>query len=206
MTKKHKSKKKGKKGESKKPLIAHNPFSVDPNSIGYDGPVITGREKEQVDTYIVLLKYVVNPLSSTAGGQINYVYSSSPSAAGDWSNLAAVWEEYRVLAMRLRFRPSNRYSKATTNCRPGYVVVDRGSSAGLGSMQAAANHESAKEVDLEDPFSIDAKMSNADEAVFIATSSPTPYIWFKMWFEGLTVSTEYGVLELDWRVQFRGRA
>lgn len=192
-------------GKKEKPLISKNPFQVDPNSIGYEGPIITKKDKEQIDTYVVLLKLVSN-LSSSGGSQITQTFSSNPASAGDWSSLAAVWEEYRILGMRVKFRPDNRYSKTTTICRPGYAVVDRGSSAALGSIQAAANHESAKEVDLEDPWSIEAKMNNADEASFISTASPQAFIWIKLWFEGLTASTEYGIIETAWRVQFRGRA
>lgn len=204
MTKKS-NKAKSKKGRKGNPLVAHNPFQVNPNVIAYNGPVITKKDKEQIDTYVVVLKLVGN-LSSTAGGGIAQTFSSNPSGAGDWSSLAAVWEEYRVLAMRLRFRPDNRYSKTTTICRPGYVVVDRGTSAALASIQAAANHESAKEVDLEDPWSIEAHMSNSNESSFIAVASPIALIWFKLWFDSLTASTEYGIYELSWRVQFRGRA
>jgi hypothetical protein len=162
--------------------------------------------KEEEDLMTTDLQFT-GVLTSTAGGVIDSNYNSDPASysLSDWTSLAALYHEYRTLGLRVEFYPNNRYSKTTTNCTPMIVCVDRQSGGTLGSYQVAMNHASAKKVSLEDPWREQAKMQNAEEAMFISTSGTQALFWIKFYADSLTVSTQYGRAFVYLLIQFRGR-
>jgi len=172
----------------------------------YSGPIVSKADKEEADLIVTTLNFT-GDVPSTAGGVIDSSYSSDPAsyALADWTSMVAVWHEYRVLGMRVEFFPNNRYSKTATVCTPMIVVVDRQSAGTLGSYQVAMDHSSAKKVSLEDPWFMEAKMSNAEESQFISTAGTQALFWIKFYSSGLSVSTSYGRSFVYLRIQFRGR-
>jgi hypothetical protein len=188
---------------TKKQKRSTNPPS---SAIVYNGPIIKKSDRQQNDVEDVLLKFT-GVVTSTAGGVIDTNYGNDPASysISDWTNLAALFDEYRVLGFQVEFYPNNRYSKTTVNCTPAIVLIDRISSATLGSYQAAIDHESAKKVSWEDPWVEVAKMTSIDEAAFISTASTSPNTWIKFYSSGLSVSTEYGRMFVYLRIQMRGR-
>ncbi len=197
MGKKNKSVKGG-KGELQNPSA---------NAQQFRGPVIS-RNMKAAQEVVAIPMIFTGVLPSSAGGVIDVGYTSDPSsyALTDWTNLVALYGEYRTLGLEVKFFPQNRYSKTTTTCTPLVVLVDREApTATLGSYQVAASHESAKILSLEDPWAVSAKMQNAEESQFLATSGPTPLYAVKMYADGLTVSTTYGRCFVYLLIQFRGR-
>jgi hypothetical protein len=81
----------------------------------YNGPVLPRAMKEESELYTAPLGFA-GTISSTAGGVIDAYYSSDPASFGlaEWTSLAAVYGEYRVLALEVKYWPINRYSKTTT--------------------------------------------------------------------------------------------
>jgi len=142
-------------------------------------------------------------LASDGAGTIFNVYGADPSGSPNWGDTNAVWGEYRVLAFKVRFRPSNRYSKTTTTCVPGFGVLDRRNATALATLDAAIVHESSKELSLEDPWEMGGKMSGSEESQFRVVSAPVALMWIKLAFTGLTISTNYGLIVVSYLVQFR---
>jgi hypothetical protein len=177
---------------------------LSPNVIQYTGPIERPFDKSEKDLHTVIVAQT-QFISSTVGGAIATVVASTPSGAPEWSSFAAIYDEVRVLGFKNSFRPNNQYTKVTTTCRPGYAVIDRSDSTALASYSDAVQYASRKPITLENPWSIEAKMGSVEEAQFAPTGSPGNQMWLKIYFDGLTISTEYGLLETVFLVQFRGR-
>ncbi len=191
--------KKHKKGKQEQQNVA-------PTALTYHGPIVSKKAKAENETIVTNLNFT-GLLTSTAGGAIDSFYSNDPAsyAIADWTNLAAVWHEYRVLGFRVEFFPYNRYSKTTVVCTPMIVVVDRADASLLGSYQTGMDHSSAKKVSLEDPWIMEAKMASTEEAAFISTGSTSAQTWIKFYSSGLSVSTVYGRTFVYLLLQLRGR-
>lgn len=142
-------------------------------------------------------------LASTAGGAIADVYGNSPTGSPNWADTNTVWGEFRVLGMKVRFYPNNRYSKTTTTCVPLVVCVDRRVSTALASYDAGVSREAHRLLSLEDPWTEQVLMDGSEEAQFQAVSGPVSVSWIKLYATGLTVSTTYGKVFVDYLVQFR---
>lgn len=173
----------------------------------YKGPIIPKAMKDESELYTVPLRFT-GLLASTAGGVIDTYYSSDPSsyALAEWTSMAALYGEYRVLGMVVEFAPFNRYSKTTVVCTPLMVLSDRDApTASLGSYANAMSHESCRILTLEDPWKHEVRMSNVEESAFITTSGPTPLYSVKFYADGLSVSTTYGRMFVALLVQFRAR-
>ncbi len=178
-----------------------------PSAQTYRGPIIPKQMNEESELYTVPLRFT-GLITSTAGGVIDAYYSDDPSsyALAEWTALAGLYGEYRVLGMMMEFAPWNRYSKTTTVCTPLIVLVDRElPTAALGSYQVAIAHESSKIRTLEDPWKEIARMSNAEESQFRSTASTLALKSIKFYADGLSVSTTYGRSFVHLLIQFRAR-
>jgi len=133
------------------------------------------------------------------------VIGDSPSGAPDWSNAAGIYDEFRVLGWKHVFRPNNQYSKTTVVCRPGYAIIDRADSTALSSYSDAVSYASRKDITLENIWTMQSKMREINEATWQTTASPASKVWLKIYFDGLSLTTEYGILETIFLVQFKGK-
>lgn len=173
----------------------------------YKGPIIPKPMKEESELYSVPLRFT-GTIASSAAGVIDTYYSSDPGsyALAEWTAMAGLFGEYRVLGMVVKFAPYNRYSKTTVVCTPLIVLTERDSpSSTLGSYQAAMSHESSRILTLEDPWTHEVRMSNAEESQFISTTGTAAKFSAKFYADGLSVSTTYGRMFVDLLVQFRAR-
>jgi len=173
----------------------------------YKGPINLHAMKEQEELYTVPLLFT-GSLTSTAGAVLDAFYTNDPVsyALAEWNSLAALYGEYRVLGIQVEYYPINRYSKTTTQCTPLVVFVDRDAPTSLsGSYLAAAQHESARILSLEDPWKEAAKMQNAEESQFKQTNLTSADFSVKFYADGLSVSSVYGRVFVRMLIQFRGR-
>lgn len=173
----------------------------------YKGPIIPKAMKDEEELYEVPLNFT-GLVTSSVGGAIDAFYSSDPTsyALAEWTALAGLYGEYRVLGMEVKFRPHNRYSKTATVCTPLLVLTDREApTSTLGSYQAAASHESCRILSLEDPWEHTIKMENAEESQFRSTASGTAFYSCKFYADGLSISTQYGRSFVYLLIQFRAR-
>lgn len=142
--------------------------------------------------------------SSTAGSINANVYGSRPDSSGNWSSLAAAFDEYRVLTTEWFFFPANRYTKTATACAPGIGVADHDNATALVSRTDATRYASSELLSIEDPWKYTISMQEIGDAGFTDTSTPGNKYFFKLYFDGLSASTIYGYLLIRRRVQFRG--
>jgi len=203
--------KKGGKGKGKS-LSREGPSET---ALSYRGPIWDRRFRENRNMVVVDL-LAQGSLSSSAGGIINNVFTSSSITWPTFSTWAGLYDEFRVLGMQLEFYPSNRYSKATTICNPGYGVVDHADTTVLTSYAQAATYASARILSLEDPWSdrreyrgssvpsLVIRMDGVEEAQWLPVASTAALLAIKLYFNGLTASTVYGMFILRGLVQFRG--
>lgn len=178
--------------------------STNPSSalLKYNGPLNLGAES------LSSLQLVWDlALTSTAGGIIDTVIGDTPNQSPDWTNVAATFAEYRILAMQIHFTPNVfGATEASTNYAPLYIVWSADSSAtALTSYAGASNYDKSTQHALNQPWTRHHRMSGVEEGEFVATSSNILDYTFKLFATGLTVSKTYGRLTTKWLVQFRGR-
>jgi hypothetical protein len=150
-------------------------------------------------------------ITSTGAGVINNTFGlQNPSSFPAWTGLAGEFDEYRVLAAKLTFMPSNGYNKvvATQTCvTPIFVVLDRDSVTTLANRNAALLYDSCKMFDLERPFTFSAwKMNGVRESAFLTTAAPANLGAYALFANNLTPSLQYGTCLLELLVQFRASA
>jgi len=169
----------------------------------YKGPIQDRVDSSGQDLHVLTKGFTVT-CQSSAGGVVNDVIAADATLINDWSALAAVYGEYRILGMKVTFMPDNRYSKVTTTVIPGISVVDRSGAGALTSYGIAMNHASAHLFSLEDPETREVKMENAEESQFINISAPVVKQWVKFYASGESITTLYGLYFVWLKIQFRG--
>jgi hypothetical protein len=170
----------------------------------YTGPIRLPREMRDTEMWTVTLTNFTT-LSSTVGGVIANVFTSDPSLSTDFADLTLVWAQYRCLGFEIQALPLNQYSKTTTVCVPGVGVLDRNNATALASLNGSEGYESSRRLSLENPWTMVLKMSNIDEGSFLPLGGPVAFSWIKLYFTGLTVSTDYMQIVQRWRLQLRNR-
>jgi hypothetical protein len=168
----------------------------------YRGPSHLAQSASETSLRVAQLSYDLQ-VAASAGGTFTTVGFFS-TAYNSWASYAVIYKEFRLLSLSVHFQPSNRYGKSVTNCRPGYVVVDRINATVLGGRAVAASNESARLVTLEDPWTFTVRMSGAEESQYQATTGVTALQWIKPYFDGLTNFAEYGYMHQVALVEFRG--
>jgi len=192
------TKKKGKKHNGKNASEPSSSVSI------YRGPVLPPGYKGEEELFTVPFGLQVS-LQSSVAGVAALVYSSSPASATDWAAAQAFYDEYRVLALRLKFFPTNRYSKTTTISRPAVTYVDRDDTSLPTSYGTATKKASSVIRSLEDPWTQVIKMDGIEDAAFFTTATVVNAFSLKLYADGLSISTEYGMMFIEYLVQFRGR-
>ncbi len=179
------------------------------SAVVYRGPCDSRALKNAYDLHTLVFGFS-NPITSSAGGVINTVFDpySQLTSSGNWSSASALFSSYRILGYRLVLMPINQYNKATaTTVNPGMILVDRESNTAITTSSAAAAYGSADFVSLERKIVREVRMNGVDEASFIdvaAAPATANRFFIKLYFDGLTASTNY-LLYLGWVVvQFRG--
>lgn len=161
-------------------------------------------------------KLVVGSISSNAGGIISSGASNNPSSSGDWGSIAALFDSYRVCAMKVKFIPQlPNDTSAQTGYFPLYVTYDPDNGTNiLGSADDAVQYENCKIVSVNRPWTYYAKcprvsMSTTSVSIlqggYIDSQSPltSQGIWF--YGTGFDASQAYGTLIVTWYVVARDR-
>lgn len=159
----------------------------------------------QTDCYTTLQMWDV-PVASDGGGNLATVFGNSPSNTSNWSNLAAVFDEYRVLAMRIKFSPTKQVGGSSTiSFAPILSVIDYDSSTAFTSYVQGLFYSSAKEVPGQTAFEKTAYMSGVENSQFLSTGAPNTTWYIKLYSSGNTASTQLGRFRVIYVIQFRGK-
>jgi len=160
--------------------------------------------KTELDTYTTVVSYDT-ALVTDAGGLITGVYTNNPTGYANWTNLSAVFDEYRVLGIQLEVEPNMFVGSNNLIFAPIACVNDYDSVTALASYTTAANYSSYEEYPGLRRFDKTALMSAAENAAFINTAAPTNTFGIKLYSAGNTVSTTMGRIRLKAVIQFRGK-
>lgn len=161
------------------------------------------------------LKQVATLTSSS--GTIQAWYDDNPGNATDWTSFASLYDQYRILAMKVNFYPSRPNDEsATTTFAPMYVIYDPDSTgAGPATADIALQVEGCKVRDMNKPFSFYTKirkqMSVQSGAVTISMGgwrdigSVGATGGIKLLATGLNSASLYGTIVSKFYIQFRHR-
>lgn len=158
----------------------------------------------QQDLYTTRLVSEVQ-VTTTAAGLYNGVFGNSPSTGVGWTNLAAVFDEYRVLALVINFRPIVT-TLTTYTFQPFGSLIDYDTTGAITSYTLGAAYSSYKEVMGNRPFRRVALMSGSENSQYITTATPvTTFVVKTVSVGNLPVSSVIGNIFVEYYVQFRGR-
>jgi len=161
--------------------------------------------RRQQDTYTIIMSRD-DVLSSSGSGTLTTVYANDPSGAANWSTLAAAFDEYRVLAMRLNFEAFSFHGGNLITVRaPIASVIDYDTSAGLTGYTLANQYSSIIERPGGSTWNRTAYMSGVENAGFLSTMSPAPTFWIKLYSANNSTSLNLANARIEWIVQFRGK-
>lgn len=195
-----------------------------PNSVVYRGPSkLSKTDAERMVTQIV----IPYQYSGTASGNlltINTTYSCTDvNSASGWSSFATLWQEFRVLSMRLDYLPkmfgfqpsinstAGGSSSTTRYVSPIFMAPFHEETTAFASTDAASNHQGSKYAPINCRLSHVNKIKDIDEGDFAKTSTPSGQTAFglKTWFvattEGATDTLNFGTIFQTFIVQFRTR-
>lgn len=159
-------------------------------------------------------------ISSNAAGTINTVFGMDPSSSGEWVSNTNLYDDFRVLGIRLRLISTQQFS--VTKANDALVIAyDDNSSAALGTLDAGLqynthhlmpcvwSHSATGGSDREcvPTFMFLRPNAGKNTAIpWIPTNTPAGSIGaVKFFATNLTVSTTYLVVAVDWYCEFRGR-
>jgi len=143
-----------------------------------------------------------------------YATTAGVTSNSEWSNIAPLWREYRVLGLRLEYQPAYDSGGYTGSQRlqglgamasyhgpaPAWQGAVTGSStSNTWQMQGARPFHMGKVLVME------WRMNDVEEAQFFPTSTSTVVGGIYGTISGLTASTYYGSSYITWLVEFKGR-
>lgn len=175
--------------------------------IVYNGPVTIPASLEERRLFPMNFTFVSNLTTDGAGTLPQTFQTEDVRNAADWSSVAATFDEYRVVAMKVLWVPIKEYSN-TFRYQPVATVVDRADATALSSYNIAGACESFQLHEGDRKFSRTMKMASVEEAEFLSVlATPTSWGWIKMYATNIIpVSTTIYRFAVTFLVQFRGRA
>ncbi len=183
---------------------------LSPNAVVYKGPVKVNNENQSNDVQTVQVNYY-GSVASSAGGVIATVFDaySSATSSADWSSLANLYQEYRIISYDIEMQPWNKYNTPTTTAlSPIISITDRQDNTALSSLSVASAYNSSQIHSSCAKIKRTIKMNGVNEAQWIKTgSSPatTDRLYVKLYSSGNAASTTTHDYLARVLVQFRGR-
>lgn len=178
------------------------------NALSYNGPIDQPAYKQACDVHTFVMCNS-GQLTSSGAGVIATVFDSQAqlSACADDARFQLAFREFRLLAMKVKYIPWNKYSKPTTTVTaPVYIVVDRTTATALTSVADALGSATVIQRSFEDGWTKAVRMDSPEEAQWIACgSSPAAAarLYIKLYASGLSNSIIYGDFITTIVVQYR---
>jgi len=208
--------KQGKKVQSNKGNV-NNPPGV--NMIVYRGPSkLNERVNPEYKTFELHAFAQATTIVTTGAIDLNVSSNTVRTLANDFSSFAALYREYRVLAIRVEFIPmfENDHvgTPATTSAVPPPIlyfpfvtVIDRDDASAIGLLNNVASNTSLRIFPINCRWMREAKMDSTVEAEFIPVNSdPAAFFAIKFATEGsYAAATNLGIFYYTYIVQFKTR-
>lgn len=180
------------------------------NALAYRGPLRAPATSTGNETETYQINFAAT-LSSSGTGTLTTVFNpgTQVTSSPDWTNITALWEEYRILSWDCTMQPWNKNYGPTTNVLPPlYSVIDRNTATALTSLADAIGYNSVQIHCSSDMVHRSAKMTGQDESVWISTgSSPatTGQAYLKLWGSAYSNSINLFDYHMVYLVQVKGR-
>ncbi len=180
------------------------------NAASYAGPSRLPRGVTEKALDVVQLG-IYGSVASSAGGVISTVFNagSQTTSSNDWTSYQNLYQEYRILSMKVHLVPWNKYNQPTTSAlAPVLSVTTRDSSTALSTLADTATYDSVQVHAPSSDIVRTIQMDGIDEASWTLTSTTPPAastMYVKLYSSGNVASTTlYDYLTIC-IVQFRGR-
>lgn len=178
------------------------------DSIVYRGPMWLPNANEQADVQCFNVGQYTD-MSSTSDVIDFVLTTASVQNVVDWNSIAAVFAEYRVLAMECNFVPKVVYTTIAL-ASVGYPamawVTDRDTNATLGSYNVAATHESCVVKSIRYPHTQIYRMNGVEEAVWTPVGTAFSNGFIKAYGAQTGIgSIVVGHLHIRYVLQVRGK-
>jgi hypothetical protein len=199
--------KKGKKSKGRRGAKQARDLSGPPASAtSYNGPLTINVKSKDTDIVLVRLVTTGN-LSSNALYSISSAYANNPNTSAEWSNYLNLYEEFRCVAQRLMYIPFyTNFGPTTTLHAPIVWSIDRNVAfVTPTTVNAAFQHSNARVRSTQSPVTIAVKASSSAEMLFQPMLSPAGTWQITAVAQSLAASTSYGVVFIEYLVQFRNR-
>jgi hypothetical protein len=123
----------------------------------------------------------------------------------DWTNVQALYHEYRILAFKATWEPIKTYD-VTYRYPPLITAVDHTVGGALTSYNAGATHESAELKPSGKRWTREIKATGPEEMTWNAISGAVNNLYIKAYGSAfLPVSTVIAQVHFEWLVELRGR-
>lgn len=145
---------------------------------------------------------------SSAGGKFDGAWlTSQVTSCTDWSAYASVYQEYRVVAMEVRWL--NRYNSTyTATAAPGFGAMSVWhiptvpTAVSIDEVVQNSNH---KLWNTGQRLTMEWRARGTEEMQFTSTAGSSSHGGIQVYAEGCSASTLYGTWILTFTVEFRGR-
>lgn len=195
--------KKGKKGGT-------NGGSKETSMVIYRGPIQVSSQQPQ--NYRITMKTSGTVTSNSAGYIELYCNTASVPTFSEWSSIAPLWREYRVLGIRLDYVSCYDKSGSNRTNYPGAIAPYHGAPPawqGAVTSSSFANTwlmEGAKPWHPGVNFTLEWRMADIEEAQFLSTSSSYNLGGIYGTTAGtLSASVAFGVAFYTYLIEFKGR-
>jgi len=175
----------------------------------YRGPVkSSGGGGESTELCVVqMTKTYENIAGSSIGLQIN-VNTGQVTSCPDWASASGVYEEYRILAMCVEWKPHFGRSTGAVTQAAGVGNTTHTSviPAPYTSMDQLTQYDGWTYFNTASPWRGEWHMRGSEEAQFLGTGATVVHGTINAVAFKATSTSGYGNLHITYRVQFRGRA
>jgi len=163
-------------------------------------------EKSNSQTYMHRLSATGDVSGLVSGINFNLPLGGV-STAQDWSTMATLYDEFRVLGLKVHYQPSNRY---TLESHPFWILYDNDqTSISPASNNVAASYANSKFVCSADPFTYTGIFAFTKDGpeVWINTNSPTTQLGVIGLFttKAFASTVNIGTVSLEYVIECRGR-
>lgn len=194
--------KKGGKGKSR------NSANPSAGATSYTGPISL---PQAISEHAQITKRLaITGLVTSVSGDVNAIFSSDCTSAGDWSEMSGVYDSYRPLAIKLHYMPLYRYDRISSSTSvvvyPVATVIDyNDGTTALTSWNDAVDYDSFELHHFNTPFTREVRASGVQQMAFFPTSAaPTSLYSIKFWSNSNASAIDIGRYVLEYLVQFKG--
>jgi len=180
-----------------------------PNLLRETQSIISERKQDQ-SVYTRRLTFQGTGTTNGAG-QLVTVLSMDPSGSSDWASVSALYDEFRVLGIKIKIHGCLT-NTITAGANAIAVVYDNDDSTALASYSAALEYITCKSFeslwgDNSTPQFLWARPQTGQlSPLWCDIGAPATSVGaVKFYADGLTVSTKYYTIFVEWAIEFRGQ-